>query len=191
MRPASIALSLALMLLTACGSDSSSGGRSNRQAVESAARSYIVDEQSDEQDSEQPSSLSFPRVDLSGDSAKVEAKSSATGNRYKVDLSKSGNSWRGTAVLTDRPPSSAQSGDPARGSGQTASTDQVETQIEQRLLKLVRIEGQAQCPPRIKIRRGNDFTCKVVGSNRPATVQVTQKDDQGNLGYKVRTGTSP
>jgi hypothetical protein len=181
---------LLLALLAGCGGSSSPDerGRSDRQAVESAARSYIVDEQSDEEDVEQASSLSFSRVDISGDSAKAEAKSSATGNRYEVDLSKSGNSWRGTAVLTDRQPDPTQTGDPSRGAGQTASTDQVETQIEQRLLKLVRVEGRAECPPRIKIRRGNDFTCKVVGSNRPVTVQVTQKDDQGNLGYKISTG---
>jgi len=186
---------LTLLATAGCGGDSSNdgggGGKSDRAAVESAARSYIVSEQSDEDDTEQAGSLSFTKVDVTGDSAKAEVKSSATGNRYEVDLSKSGGSWRGTSVLTDRPSQSSQSGDPSQGSGQTASTDQVETQIEQRLLKLVRINGQAECPEKIKIRRGNDFTCKVVGSSRPVTVQVTQKDDQGNLGYKISTRTAP
>ena len=109
--------------------------------------------------------------------------------RYEVDLSKSGGGWRGTAVLTDRPPEPPRSGDPAQGGGKTASTDQVETQIEQRLLKLVRIEGRAECPAEIRIRRGNDFTCKVVGAGRPVTVEVTQKDDRGNLGYRISTDT--
>ena len=184
-----LALLVIVGIAAGCGgSDSPEGrGQSDRSVVESAARSYIVSEQSDEDDPEEAGSLSFTRVDVQGDSAKVEAKSSSTGNRYEVDLSKSGNSWRGTAVLTDRPSEPSQSGDPAQGSGQRASTDQVETQIEQRLLKLVRIEGQAECPPEIRIRRGNDFTCKVVGASRPVTVEVTQKDDQGNLGYKIST----
>jgi Domain of unknown function (DUF4333) len=181
---------LALLALAGCGGGDSSQdqGQSDRRAVGSAARGYIVAEQSDEDDPEEAASLSFTKVEVQGDTAKVEAKSSSTGNRYEVDLSKSGNSWRGTAVLTDRPSEPTQSGDPGQGSGQRASTDQVETQIEQRLLKLVRIKGQAECPPEIKIRRGNDFTCKVVGSSRPVTVQVTQKDDQGNLGFKLSTG---
>jgi hypothetical protein len=179
---------LLLLAIAGCGeSDSPGEGRSDRDAVESAARSYIVSEQSDEEDPEEAAALSFTRVQVQGDSAEVEAKSSATGNRYEVDLSKSGNSWRGTAVLTDRPPEPG--GDPSQGGGQRASTDQVEDQIEQRLLKLVRIEGQAECPPEIKIRRGNDFTCKVVGSSRPVTVEVTQKDDKGNLGYKISAGS--
>ncbi len=106
-----------------------------------------------------------------------------------VALSKSGNSWKGGTILTDRPSEPAQDGDPTQGSGQKASTDQVETQIEQRLLKLVRIEGQAECPPEIKIRQGNNFTCKVVGAKRPTVIEVTQKDDQGNLGFKVSSRT--
>ena len=188
-------LPLLLVFVVGCGGsdspDKGGGGQSDRAAVESAARDYIVSEQADEDDTEQAGSLSFTSVDVSGDSAKVEAKSSATGNRYEVDLSKSGNSWRGTAVLTDRPSEGTQSGgDPSQGSGQRASTDQVEDQIEQRLLKLVRIEGQAECPAEIKIRRGNNFTCKVVGSSRPVTIEVTQKDDQGNLSYKIKAGAA-
>ena len=97
--------------------------------------------------------------------------------------------WRGTAVLTDRPSEGTQSGgDPSQGSGQRASTDQVEDQIEQRLLKLVRIEGQAECPPEIKIRRGNNFTCKVVGSPPPVTIEDTQTHAPGNLRYTVKAG---
>lgn len=186
-------LPLLLVFVVGCGDsdspDNGGGGQSDRAAVESAARDYIVSEQSDEEDPEQAGQLSFSKVEVQGDSAEVEAKSNATGNRYEVDLSKSGNSWRGTAVLTDRPSEPTQSGDPSQGGGQRASTDQVEDQIEQRLLKLVRIEGQAECPPEIKIRRGNNFTCKVVGASRPVTVEVTQKDNQGNLGYKISTGS--
>ena len=109
-------------------------------------------------------------------------------------MAKSGNSWKGGNILTDRPSEPAQGdttqdGDPSQGSGQQASTDQVETQIEQRLLKLVRIQGQAECPPEIKIRRGNNFTCKVVGAKRPTVIEVTQKDDAGNLGFKISTRT--
>jgi Domain of unknown function (DUF4333) len=187
-----LAALLAITIAGCGGGDSPrDDGQSDRSVVESAARSYIVSEQSDEEDPEEAGSLSFTKVEVQGDSAEVEAKSSSTGNRYEVDLSRSGNSWRGTAVLTDRPANPTQSGDPARRSGQRASTDQVETQIEQRLLKLVRIKGRAECPPEIRIRRANDFTCKVVGSSRPVTVEVTQKDDQGNLAYRISTGNSP
>lgn len=184
---------LAGLALAGCGGDDSSpqqgGGTSDRAAVETAARAYIVKEQADEDDPEQPDAISFNKVEVQGDSAEVEAKSSATGNRYEVDMSKSGEAWSGSTLLTDRPSEPTQDGDPTQGSGQQASTDQVETQIEQRLLKLVRIKGQAECPPEIKIRRGNNFTCKVVGASRPTVVEVTQKDDQGNLGFKISSRT--
>ncbi len=189
-----VAALLAALLAPGCGGDSSpgkGGGRSDRDAVEAAARSYIVSEQADEEDPEEAGALSFTRVDVQGDSAEVEAKSSATGNRYEVRLTQSGGSWRAASVFTDRPSEPSQSADPSQGGGKTAPTDQVEQQIEQRLLKLVRIEGQAECPPKIKIRRGNDFNCKVVGSSRPVTIKVTQKDDQGNLSYKISAGASP
>jgi len=184
---------LAVPAFAGCGGGDSppqQRGTPDRDVVESAARSYIVAEQADEDDPEEAGALSFTKVEVHGDSAEVEAKSSATGNRYEVDLSKSGGSWRGNSVLTDRPSEPSQTDNPSQGAGKTASTDQVETQIEQRLLKLVRIKGQAECPPEIKIRRGNDFSCKVVGASRPTIVEVTQKDDQGNLGYKISTGTS-
>jgi hypothetical protein len=183
---------LAALALAGCGGDNSEpeqGAGSDRAAVETAARGYIVSEQADEDDPEQAGALSFSKVEVQGDSAEVEAKSSATGNRYEVDMSKSGSAWRGGTILTDRPSEPTQDGDPTQGPGQQASTDQVETQIEQRLLKLVRIKGQAECPPEIKIRRGNNFTCKVVGARRPTVIEVTQKDDQGNLGYKISSRT--
>ncbi len=183
---------LAGLALAGCGGDDSSpqqGGTSDRAAVETAARGYVVQQQADEDDPEQAGAISFTKVEVQGDSAEVEAKSSATGNRYEIDMTKSGNSWKGGTILTDRPSEPTQDGDPTQGSGQKASTDQVETQIEQRLLKLVRIEGQAECPPEIKIRRGNNFTCKVVGASRPTVIEVTQKDDQGNLGFKISSRT--
>jgi len=198
MRPAIFICLLFLLAVAGCGGGDSGpdqGGTSDRAAVETAARGYIVQEQADEDDPEQAGAIAFSKVEVQGDSAEVEAKSSATGNRYEVDMSKSGNSWKGATLLTDRPSEptqgsdTSQDGDPTQGPGQQASTDQVETQIEQRLLKLVRIEGQAECPPEIKIRRGNNFTCKVVGAKRPTVIEVTQKDDQGNLGFKVSSRT--
>jgi len=180
-----------LLALAGCGQEDSpstpqQGGGSDRAAVEKAARDYIVQDQADEDDSERPDVISFTKVRVGGDEAEVEAKSSLTGNRYEVTMRKQGARWAGATLLTDRPSETATSqGDPSQGSGREVSTREVEAQIEARLLKPLRLEGNAECPPTVKLRRGNNFECKVTGAKNKTTVTVTQKDDQGNLNFKV------
>ena len=42
------------------------------------------------------------------------------------------------------------------------------------------------CPSNIKIKAGNVFTCKATTTaGETATVHVTQKDDKGNVNYRV------
>jgi hypothetical protein len=184
---------LVLLGLVGCGGGSdekakSSGGGSDRAAVEKATRAYIVQQQADEDDTERPDALSFEQVDVNGDEADAKAKSSLTGNRYRATLRKQDGAWRVSTLFTDRPseptPSTGGGGNPVGGSGKEISTDPVEAQINTRLLKALGFKGHAECPPRIKLRRGNNFDCKVKGG-RKVTIHVTQKDDSGSLNYKL------
>lgn len=189
-RRAAVSLALALLVLAGCGGSDEqpkggARGGSERAAVEKAARDYIVEQQSDEDDTEQPGAISFEHVEVDGESADVRARSSLTGNKYKLTMSKSGANWTGLSIFTDVPDEPAGGGDPAQGAGREASTDQVEQQIAARLLKPLGIRGKVECPSTVRLRRGNNFRCKVLGGNRKASVLVTQKDDQGSLNYKV------
>jgi Domain of unknown function (DUF4333) len=181
---------LALLALAGCGDEGdkkeeSSGGGSDRAAVEKAARAYIVEQQSDEDDTERSDALSVERANVNGDGAEVKAKSSLTGNVYEVTLRKQAGTWKGSTLFTDRPSEpTGGGGNPAEGSGKEVSTDQVEQQIDARLLKPLRIKGSVECPPTIKVRRGNNFDCEVKGG-RKITIHVTQKDDQGSLNFKL------
>jgi hypothetical protein len=177
--------------LVACGGESekkakSPAGGSDRAAVEKATRAYIVQQQSDEDDTERPDAISLEQVDVNGDGAEVKAKSSLTGNVYGVTLRKQDGAWRGLTLFTDRPsePTGGGGGKPAGGPGKEISTDQVEAQIDSRLLKPLGIKGHVECPPTIKVRRGNNFDCKVKGG-RKVTIHVTQKDDAGSLNFKL------
>ena len=193
MRRLLVPLTILLLALAGCGGSddssssdkSSSGGGSDRAAVERASRAYIVQQQSDEDDTERPDAITFASVNVNGDSAKANANSSLTGNKYEVTLRKSSGTWQPQTLFTDRPsPQSTSTGDPNEGSGKTASTDKVEKQIEVTLVRALGLKGSVECPPKIKLRRGNNFECKVTGSRR-AVVRVTQKDDEGHLNYKV------
>jgi hypothetical protein len=188
-----VTLTVFVMLgLAACGGDSdekakSPGGGSDRTAVEKAARAYIVQQQSDEDDTERPDAISPEQVNVNGDEAEVKAKSSLTGNVYEATLRKQDGAWRGLTLFTDRPSEptgGGGGGNPAGGPGKEISTDQVEAQIDSRLLKPLRIKGHVECPPTIKVRRGNNFDCKVKGG-RKVTIHVTQKDNAGSLNFKL------
>ena len=186
-------LLLTVLAATGCGGedDETSGakdarGGSERSAVEKAAREYIVEQQSDEDDPERAGSLTVEKAEISGEDAEVEAKSSATGNIYEATLRKQAGRWEGLTLLTDRPSEPASGGgDPSKGAGKEARTEQLEAQVRSRLLKPLGIKGKVECPPTIRLRRGNNFDCKVTGAGRNVTVQVTQKDDKGSLNYKV------
>jgi hypothetical protein len=181
---------LVLLGLAGCGGegekkDKSSGGGSDRAAVEKAARGYIVEQQSDEDDPERSDAISLEQVNVNGDGAEVKAKSSLTGNVYEVTLRKQAGTWRGLTLFTDRPSEpTGGGGNPAEGSGKEISTDPVEQQIDSRLLKPLRMKGNAECPATIKLRRGNNFDCKVKGG-RKVTIHVTQKDNAGSLNFKL------
>ena len=200
---AGLAIALSLSLASCGGDDGGSGGggggggtggRSeataggDRETVEKAARDYIIEQQSDEDDTENPDAIEFDTVDVSGERAEVEARSSLTGNRYEATLIKQAGSWRGQSLLSDRPSEPpGGGGDPGAGGGKEVSTTEVEQQIETRLLGPLGFDGQAECPPTIKLRRGNNFECRVTGK-RKGTVEVTQKNDQGDLNFKVKFG---
>ena len=192
-----LALLTCVLAATACGGGEGGGGEepspeADQAAVERATISYIEESTSDEDDPENASALDVTVVSVSGDEAESKARSSATGNRYEVALTRAGESWEGRTLTTDRPTESSSGGEdapsndnPAEGPGQKASTEGVEKQIKARLLDPVGIGGRAQCPPQIAIREGNNFDCEIVGGKRDGTVQVVQKDDEGNLSFKV------
>jgi len=190
-------LLLALLVsvaLTACGdsddekSGTTASGDNDRAAVEQAARDYIVANTADDDQPEAASDLSFSKVDGDGGRAEAEATSSATGNKYKLMLTKNGGRWKTVSMFKDvpdqEPSQGATSGDPSSGTGKSVSTDKVEAQIEETVLKRLGIDGQVECPPKIKLRRGNNFECKISGK-RTGVVKVIQRDDQGNLNYKA------
>lgn len=190
-----LALAIAAALaISACGEDEKSGGGGGggdeQAAVEQAATAYIVEQGADDDDSEQPDSVQVDSVDVDGDNAEVKASSSATGNKYEVTLAKSGEDWVGQSLFKDVPSepveedSGGGGGDPSSGAGELRSTDDAEKQIETSLLKPLGLEGTVECPPEVRLRRGNNFECKVTGDQN-ATVTVTQKDDKGSLNYKV------
>lgn len=186
------ALALLLTLLApACGAglggESGHSSTAERTAVARAAAAYIEESSRDEDDAEKGSALKLAGVRVQGDSAEVRATSPATGNRYEVTLARSGGEWQGRTLLTDRPepeePSAGRS--PASGPGRKVSTAMVEATIEKKLLAPLGLKGGVSCPPKIAVRRGNDFECKLTG-RRSGTITVTQKDDKGNLNFKVQ-----
>jgi hypothetical protein len=180
---------LAALALSGCGGSQGGGGgespQAERAAVERAAIAYIEETTSDEEDPENASALDVTGVKVDGDSAEARASSSATGNKYEVTLTRSGGSWQGRTLLTDRPSETGGSGaDPAAGAGRKVPGSAVEAAVRKQLLTPLKIRGSVKCPERIALRRGNNFECKLRGA-RSGTVQVTQKDDQGNLNFKV------
>jgi hypothetical protein len=190
----------ALPALAGCGDDggdgnakndgTQGGGGAQSEGSEKATRDYIVESRSDEDNSENADALSSEDVQIDGDSAEVKAKSSLTGNNYEATLRKVDGSWKGSTLFTDvpsEPTGGGGGGDPTLGPGKEFPTDQVEQQIRTKLLKPLGLKGKIKCPPTIKLRRGNNFDCKVTGTGRNVTVKVTQKDDQGNLNFKVTT----
>lgn len=186
---------VAALALGACGGDDDGGGGGGgnggeRAAVERDARAYIVEETADDDSPEQADSLSFDKVDINGSDVEVAATSSATGNKYEATMTKQGDSWVGSSLLTDVPsePSGGSDtgggNDPTSGSGREISTDEVEKQIKTNLLSQVDLDGEVECPPMVKLRRGNNFECELKG-DQEATIAVTQKDDEGNLAFKL------
>ena len=45
---------------------------------------------------------------------------------------------------------------------------------------------QVSCPEIIVGKKGDQFDCVATSGKDKAKVQVTQKDDQGNVNYKLR-----
>lgn len=188
-----------VLAATACGQEAGGGGGSEpspaqeKQAVEKAAIEYIEETTSDEEDSESASALDVTAVVLKGNlteakTAEAEATSSATDNKYEVSLTRSTDAWQGTSIVTDRPEKKEKpfgSKNPAKGPGQVVSTDSVETEIQKKLLKPLKVKGRVSCPPKVAIRKGNNFECEIVGGQMEGGVQVTQKNDKGSLNYKL------
>lgn len=185
-----------VLAATACGQEAGGGGSElspaqEKQAVEKAAIEYIEETISDEEDSESASALDVTAVVLKGNeekTAEAEATSSATDNKYEVSLTRSTGAWQGTSIVTDRPEKKEKpfgSKNPAKGRGQVVSTDSVEQEIQKKLLKPLKIKGRMSCPPKVAIRKGNNFECEIVGGQMEGGVQVTQKNDKGSLNYKL------
>ncbi len=193
-----------VLAATACGGQEAGGGGSQpspaqeKQAVEKAAIEYIEETTSDEEDSESASALDVTAVVFKGNfteamTAEAEVTSSATDNKYEVSLTRTTGAWQGTSIVTDRPEKKEKpfgSKNPAKGRGQVVSTDSVEQEIQKKLLKSLKIKGRVSCPPKVAIRKGNNFECEIVGGRMEGDVQVTQKNDKGSLNYKLNLKSS-
>jgi len=193
----SLALALALAA-PACGQERGGGGAEpyspaqEKRAVERAAIEYVEETSRDEDDPESAGALDVTAVILKGDltepkDAEARATSSATENRYRVTLTRSTGTWQGTGIVTDRPEKKKPFGsrNPAEGPGQVVSTDSVEKEIRRKLLKPLKLTGRVSCPPRVAVRKGNNFECRIVGGVLKGSVRVTQRNDRGRLKYKL------
>lgn len=77
---------------------------------------------------------------------------------------------------------------PVAGCGtSTLDVGQVETEIEGGLKQQLNLQSvDVSCPKEVEIKAQSTFQCSVKGDNDSGTVDVTQKDDQGNISWKLQ-----
>jgi len=77
---------------------------------------------------------------------------------------------------------------PVAGCGtSTLDVDQAEVEIQKGLKQQLKLKTvDVSCPEEVEIKAGSKFQCSVKGDNDTGTVEVTQKDDQGNIGWQLK-----
>ncbi|MTD45426.1 DUF4333 domain-containing protein [Conexibacter sp. W3-3-2] len=70
--------------------------------------------------------------------------------------------------------------------GKTVNTDKAEESIGASLSEQLGGTVTVTCPDDVEAKKGDTFTCDAKGSDgRTGTVNVTQKDDDGNISWKL------
>ncbi len=77
---------------------------------------------------------------------------------------------------------------PVAGCGTSKlNVDQAETEIESGLKQQLKLQTvDVSCPEEVEIKAQSTFQCSVKGDGETGTVAVTQKDDQGNISWKLQ-----
>jgi len=69
----------------------------------------------------------------------------------------------------------------------TLNVDEAEAQIEKGLQQQLNLPTvDVSCPDEVEIKAQSTFDCPVKAGNDTGTVEVTQKDDQGNISWKLQ-----
>jgi len=76
---------------------------------------------------------------------------------------------------------------PIAGCGtSTLDVDQAEVEIEKGLKQQLKLQTvDVSCPEEVEIKAQSKFKCDVKGDKDTGTVEVTQKDDQGNISWQL------
>jgi plastocyanin len=78
----------------------------------------------------------------------------------------------------------------AGGCTKTLNSTGVENQVKEKLERLGQTGMTVDCPDDIEVKAGATFTCTATGSSgTTVTIEVTQKDDQGNLDATIVDGS--
>lgn len=74
--------------------------------------------------------------------------------------------------------------------GDTLDSDKLEREIAKGIKEQLSIDATVTCPDDVKLTAGDVFECEASSSGSTATVTVTQRDDKGNVDWKLNAGTS-
>ncbi|MBJ7519097.1 MAG: DUF4333 domain-containing protein [Solirubrobacteraceae bacterium] len=67
------------------------------------------------------------------------------------------------------------------------NTDKAETEITKGLDAQVGTGAKVSCPDDVEIKKGDTFNCTATDpEGNEATIVVTQKDDEGNVAWKLK-----
>lgn len=70
-------------------------------------------------------------------------------------------------------------------------TDKLEREVVKGIKEQLNIDATVTCPDDVKVKAGDVFECQAKSSDgTTGTVTVTQKDDKGNVDWKLGDGTS-
>lgn len=73
--------------------------------------------------------------------------------------------------------------------GDSLDTDKLEREVVKGIKAQSNIDATVTCPDDVKIEAGDVFTCEArAADGTTATVNVTQKDDEGNVDWRIGDG---
>jgi hypothetical protein len=70
---------------------------------------------------------------------------------------------------------------------QTLNTDNVEREVKQGIERQANLRDvTVECPDDVEVEAGSKFTCTARSGREEAPVEVTQRDDQGNVRWELK-----
>ena len=76
--------------------------------------------------------------------------------------------------------------------GSNLDTEKLEREITKGIKDQLNIDATVSCPREVKIAKGESFQCVATDADgETAPVVVNQKDDSGNVSWKLGTDTTP